>query len=129
MGAHDTTCIRDCERACQRRKTARWWVPLALRIAADPAEGTLTVLQCVAACVSLVVVAISRAGVAVGIGLVWDRRGGWVAPTADDFFTRQIDAWVDADGGWDPDGGLDDDYDDALAASWGDEAWDDADVY
>ena len=29
----------------------------------------------------------------------------------------------------DPDGGLDDDYDDALAASWGDEAWDDADVY
>ena len=56
--------------------------------------------------------------------------GGWVAPTADDFFTRQVDAWVDGD--WamvDPDGGLDDDYDDALAASWGDEAWDDADVY
>ena len=63
-------------------------------------------------------------------GLVWDRRGGWVAPTADDFFTRQVDAWVDGDGGMvDPDGGLDDDYDDALAASWGDEAWDDADVY
>ena len=63
-------------------------------------------------------------------GLVWDRRGGWVAPTADDFFTRQVDAWVDGDGGVvDPDGGLDDDYDDALAASWGDEAWDDADVY
>ena len=63
-------------------------------------------------------------------GLVWDRRGGRVAPTADDFFTRQVDAWVDGD--WamvDPDGGLDDDYDDALAASWGDEAWDDADVY
>ena len=53
-----------------------------------------------------------------------------MAPTADDFFTRQVDAWVDADGGVvDPDGGLDDDYDDALAASWGDEAWDDADVY
>ena len=63
-------------------------------------------------------------------GLVWDRRGGWVAPTADDFFTRQVDAWVDADEGVvGPDGGLDDGYDDALAASWGDEAWDDADVY
>ena len=50
------------------------------------------------------------------------------SPTADDFFARQVDAWVDRDGGVvDPDGGLDDDYDDALAASWGDEAWDDAD--
>ena len=55
---------------------------------------------------------------------------GCVAPTADDFFARQVDAWVDGDGVVvDPDGGLDDDYDDALAASWGDEAWDDADVY
>ena len=63
-------------------------------------------------------------------GLVWDRRGGWVAPTADDFFTRQVDAWADADGGVvDPDGGLDDGYDDAPAASWGGEAWDGADVY
>ena len=53
-----------------------------------------------------------------------------MAPTADDFFARQVDARVDADGGVvDPDGGLDDRYDDALAASWGDEAWDDADVY
>ena len=53
-----------------------------------------------------------------------------MAPTADDFFTRQVDAWVSADGGVvDPDGGLDDGYDDALAASWGGEAWDDADVY
>ena len=53
-----------------------------------------------------------------------------LAPTADDFFTRQVDAWVGADGGVvDPDGGLDDGYDDALAASWGGEAWDDADVY
>ena len=54
-----------------------------------------------------------------------------VAPAADGFFMRQIDAW-DGGGGAlaGPDGGLDDDYGDALvAASWGDGAWDGADVY
>ena len=46
-----------------------------------------------------------------------ERRGRSTTPGAC-AFTRQVDAWVDADGGMvDPDGGLDDDYDDALATS------------
>ena len=62
-------------------------------------------------------------------GLVWDRCGSEAAPAADDFFMRQMDAWADGGGALvDPDGGLDDDYDDALVASWGAGAWDDADV-
>ena len=42
---------------------------------------------------------------------------------------RQVDARVDGGGAAVDPGGLDDDYDDALATSWGDEAWEDADVY
>ena len=45
-------------------------------------------------------------------------------------FGSESECTCSTDGGVvDPDGGLDDGYDDALAASWGDEAWDDADVY
>lgn len=41
--------------------------------------------------------------------------------------TDQIDAWTSGGGELaDPDGGLDDDYGDALVASWGDGAPDDA---
>lgn len=46
-----------------------------------------------------------------------------MARAADDFFQRQIDVWVDGGGAQvDPLGGLDDDYDDALVGSWGDDA-------
>ncbi len=43
-----------------------------------------------------------------------------------DFFTRQIDAWAGGGELAHPDGGSDDDYDDALVASRGDETQDDA---
>ena len=76
-------------RSAARQKTARWWVPLALRIAAYHAEGTLTVLQCVASCVSL------------AVSHFW----GWV------------DAWASGPGYWEA-GGLDDDDDIDSPGAW-----------
>ena len=43
-----------------------------------------------------------------------------------EFTSRQIDAFVDQYGVWDPDGGLADG--ETLEASWDDEAWDDPDA-
>ena len=40
---------------------------------------------------------------------------------ASEFYSAQIDASADPGGGWDPDGGLDDD---TFGASWDDEALD-----
>ncbi len=44
---------------------------------------------------------------------------------AAEFYSEQIDAFVDPDGGWDLDGGLDDDI---LDASWDGEALDELDA-
>ena len=63
-------------------------------------------------------------------GLVWQR----CVPTeaqrlaridASEFYSAQIDASADPDGGWDPDCGLDDD---TFGASWNDEALDEPDA-
>ena len=60
-------------------------------------------------------------------GLVWER----CAPSAQqlhaqrlavEFASAQADAFTDVGGGWDTEGGLDDD-DTASEASWDDEAW------
>ena len=60
-----------------------------------------------------------------GIGVV----AGWRLRLTTSSRGRSTRGLTRMGGGVDPDGGLDDDYGDALAASWGDEAWDDADVY
>ena len=62
-----------------------------------------------------------------GLGSSW-----WAAQwtrTHDEsaYLVRQLDAWEAADGGvWvDPDGGLEDDFDDMGVASWDGGAWND----
>ena len=65
-------------------------------------------------------------------GLVWER----CAPSAQqlhaqrlaaEFASAQADAFTDMGGGWDTEGGLDDD-DTASEASWDDEAWNEPDA-
>ena len=59
--------------------------------------------------------------------VVWERcapsaqrlRAQWLA---DEFASAQADAFADEEGGWDVDGGLDDD-DTMSEASWDGEAW------
>ena len=61
-------------------------------------------------------------------GLVWQRRvpteaqrQAWLLQS--EFYSAQLDAFADPYGGWDLEGGLDDD--DVIRASWDDEALDD----
>ena len=65
-------------------------------------------------------------------GLIWER----CAPSAQqlhaqrlaaEFASAQADAFTDVGGGWDTEGGLDDD-DTASEASWDDEAWNEPDA-
>ena len=61
-----------------------------------------------------------------GACLVWDRRGGRHSGRDESaYLVRQLDAWEAANGGvWvDPDGGLEDDFDDMGVASWDGGAW------
>ena len=63
-----------------------------------------------------------------GACLVWDRRGGRRSGRdGSAYLVRQLDAWEAANGGvWvDPDGGLEDDFDDMGVASWDGGAWND----
>ena len=60
--------------------------------------------------------------------LVWDRRGGRRSGRDESaYLVRQLESWDAADGGvWvDPDGGLEDDFDDMGVASWDGGAWND----